>query len=371
MKDHVTRQQFLLEFFGPLGRELGSPAQHFTDNPMDIFEHIEKCKREKNPAFISVQPRTAHYKIYGIEKIFYDFDFGKKSNKFTERQIAKHRDKMKKEIKIFLYHLLKTGIKPLIIKTRKGYHVHIYFDQIYQIDNDTDFWRKVYNALHERFTKSNRHKYKYIDTTSDEDIFRLCRIPTSIHEKSGEECIIVDTKLNSTKLRSVEFYKMYGLKRDDLIKSIEWVKKNEKKRKEGKEAIAKLKTEKKESWETEHSFVGKVRPCFQKFMKAGEADHQTRLAMEIEAFYCGYKTREALVEWFRWANDWDGDKSGSECRKQVDWFFKNKVDEFRHGEPKCKVKPYKCNTIRKYGWCIKENCPIYIKQKRKGKIGKT
>jgi len=371
--DHISKQEFLIEFFGPFGRDFGDPKQWFTDNPMDIFSHIEKCKQEKKPAFISVQPRTEHHTsdgvfgVYGIEKIFYDFDYGRKSDNLSERQVKIHRLKMKKEIKIFINQLRKRGIIPLIIKTRKGYHFHVYFDSIYQIDNDEDFWRKTYEAFYNGLLKGNSHKYKYADTTSSDDIFRLCRIPTSIHQKSGEECIILDMNLKPTKIRSLEYFKVNGLRREDFIRAVKRVFAQERKR---KEAVAEVREKHKENHQVSHGFTGQIRPCFKKFMKAGEAQHQVRLAMVIEAFYAGHKSIQELIDWFRWARDWDGDKSKSDCRTQIEWFWKRNVTKTR-GEPKCKIKPYRCNTIREFGWCLGEECPIYRVQKERGLVGKT
>jgi len=370
--DHISKKQFLIEFFGPLGRSFGDPKQWFTDNPTDIFEHVETCKNEKKPAFISVQPMTSYHGIYGIEKLFYDWDYGRKSDKYTEKQIKRHKVKLKREIRIFINTLRKFGITPLIVKTRKGYHFYVYFDQIYEIrvtnSDEEDFWRKVYHHLRERLLRSNHRRFKYVDSTSKEDIFRLCRVPMSIHEKSGEECVILDMNLKPTKFRSIEYYRLCGIKRGYLTSAVETVSISEKQR---KKKIAELEASRKDRWDVEHGFTGTIRPCFQKFMKAGEAPHQVRLAMAIESFYCGYKTREAMVEWFRWGNDWDGHDLKGNCWTQVNWFFDNKVDESRHGESRCRVKPYKCDTIRVYGWCIEEDCPIYRKQKEKGKIGKT
>lgn len=363
LKNHITKDQFLLEFFGPLGREFGDPVQWFTDNPAEIFTHIEKCKREKKPAFISVQPRSRHKVVAGFEKLFYDFDFGSKNDKFTERQIKIHKKKLKRELKIFLNHLRKKHLVPLIVKTNRGYHIYIYFDQIYGIDKNVGFWREVYKALYERLLKGNRHKYKYADSTSKEDIFRLCRIPTSIHQKSGDECSVLDTNLKPTKLRSIEYYKRSGLRRDDLKRAVERVSIDREKR---KVELERLEKERKENWTVEHGFTGEIRLCFKKFMEAGEAQHQTRLAMAIEAYYAGYKTVESMVEWFRWNNDWDGENPTGKCRTQVEWFFKNKVDDSG-----CKFKPYRCDTIRGFGWCLGEDCPIYRKQKAGGKLGKS
>ena len=135
--DHISEEQFLIEFFGNFGRDLGNPKQFFTDNPQDILEFVKRCAEEKKPAFISVQPRKAHRKIYGIEKIFYDFDYTNKSLKLTKAQEEKRKKEMEEEVKKFIRMLeFKWKIlSPLIVKTRKGYHVYLYFDKVYEIDD--------------------------------------------------------------------------------------------------------------------------------------------------------------------------------------------------------------------------------------------
>jgi len=358
---HIIKEEFLLEFFGNFGRELGDPNQHFTDDPMEIFDFIDECARQKKPAFISVQPRTAHHQVYGIEKLFYDFDYGCKSDKLTERQIKHHRKKMEYEVRIFVSHITRRGLIPMIVKTRKGYHIYVYFDRIYEIDSDEGFWRAVYGFLYDMFTKSNKKKFNYADSTSREDIFRLCRIPTSIHQKTGKECIILDTNFKPTKIRSIEYYKSYGLKHNDLVRAVDWVKVDIARR----ESEAKKREEEhEEKWMVEHGYTGKIRPCFQTRMDAGEMVHQQRLALLIEAYYSGRKKRDEMFEFFKCFNDFNEKTT----RTQVNWFFDNKVDESKN---KCKVKPYRCDTIREKGWCLKDGCPIYLKQKEKGKIGKN
>ena len=42
-QDHITRKEFLLQFFGPFKRDLGNPERFLTDNPNDILEFIENC----------------------------------------------------------------------------------------------------------------------------------------------------------------------------------------------------------------------------------------------------------------------------------------------------------------------------------------
>ena len=40
-------------------------------------------------------------------------------------------------------------------------------------------------------------------------------------KKSGEECLIVDSQLEDDKVRSVEYFKLYGLKQKDLMSAMD------------------------------------------------------------------------------------------------------------------------------------------------------
>jgi hypothetical protein len=57
-EDHVTKEEFLMQFYGSFGRDLGTPERWFTDNPNDVFPFIEECAENKVPAFISVEPKS-------------------------------------------------------------------------------------------------------------------------------------------------------------------------------------------------------------------------------------------------------------------------------------------------------------------------
>lgn len=367
MNDHITKSQFLLEFFGNFGRELGL-GQEYSDNPMRIFSFIEECTKSKSPAFISVQPRRSHDKVLGFEKIFFDFDYGFKNSNYTESQTIKHKKKLDFEVRLFIKLLIMVAkVEPLIVKTRKGYHVYIYFDSVYEINysdkNEEEFWKEVYGKLYDMFANMRRYKqFQYIDKSSRTDIKRLCRIPTSIHQKSGEECILVDKNLKPTKFRSIEYYKSYGLNQnhfkmafDLALQSIE----------SKKQELIKREKLGKDKWEVEHGFTGKIRPCFQSRMDKGEMSHHQRLALEYEAFYAGYNTEEKMIDFFKCFNDWDGNSTGkSNCRIQVKWFFKHKVSM---GVKKLHVdrKPYRCDTLESKGWCLFDKCPIWRKRQEK------
>lgn len=355
------------------GRELGKDQQ-FTDNPNDILPFIKECTLEKKPAFISVNPRVMHDKVLGIEKLFFDFDYAdktfikkmKKENKTEEElQIILERRKveMRNEVKIFLAQLSKFHITPLVLQTRKGFHVHIYFDKIYSLHEDNDeLMKETYRQLQLVFLTNNKHDYKYMDTSVLGDFKRLCRIPLSVHEATGEECLLVkriedNGKIEYDKLRSIEYYKQQGIKEDSWTRAMRIA--FDKIQREKEERLE-AEQEHKDNWEFQHGFVGEIRPCFKNGIESGEMCHQMRLALLIEAYWAGHKTQEAMMNVFRVFNDFDANT----CCTQVEWFWKNKVPEI---EKSGKWKPYRCTTIEDLNWCLKSQCPIYIKRKQYGK----
>jgi hypothetical protein len=334
--NHVSRERFLEEFFGSFARDLGNPERWFTDNPLDLLPFMEECAKNNLPAFISVQPNRTKAKVLGIEKVFFDFDYCKNSDVLDETETQTLKADLGNEVKYFLKQLAGLNVKPLVVKTRKGYHVHVYFDSVYEINPKLTFYKQVYKQLQLGLLQG--YNYRFIDPVIIGDINRMCRIPLSIHEKSGEECIIVDSQLEKDKLRSIEYFKLYGLKQKDLLSAMEKARELEKNRrqKQPKYVARKLASE---------SITG-LRPCFVKAMDSGEMCHQQRLALLQEAYSLGFHSPESIIEIFRYFNDFDE----SITAYQVNWFFTNQVE-------KNLVRPYSCQTIQKYGWCLGEECP--------------
>jgi hypothetical protein len=336
LDNHISREQFLLEFFGLFGRDLGNPERRFTDNPVDTLSFIEECAKNKLPAFMSVQPEKNKAQPLGIEKLFFDFDYCKKSEKLAETEAQQRKAELKEEVKHFLKQLGALNIKPLVIKTRRGYHVHVFFDSIYEINNEFEFWKQVYKQLQYELLKDRN--YRFIDHSVLGDINRMCRIPLSIHEISGEECIIVDTKLEQDKIRSVEYFKLYGLKQKYLLSAMDKARELEKTRKQKQiKYVTKNLT-----FESSNG----IRPCFIKAMNSGEMCHQQRLALLQEAYSLGFHSPQSIIDLFRCFNDFNE----SITEYQVNWFLANRVE-------KSQVRPYSCRTIQKYGWCLGNQCP--------------
>jgi len=362
MEDHVSKEEFLFQFFGNFGREFGNPKQWFTNDPTQVFPFIEECRVNKVPAFMSVQPRKEHYKVLGIEKLFFDFDYADKTyintldakiakGELTESEketdLAFRKEDLLKEVKRFVNKLINPEdpkafpILPLIVKTNKGYHVYIYFDRIYVIDDRSDFWCSVYGLLYRRFYKG--YNFKYVDITSENDIFRMSRIPFSIHEKSGAECVIVDEDLKPTKIRGLGLQKQSGLKQQDLLDAIKMsetiiVKKSDK---------AKLRKIFSDASVT-YTQGGSIRPCFLQALEYKEMANEMRLCFLLELWYKQNKhTLEELIEPFRVLNDFDERKT----TYYIQYFLDHNVYD--------KFKPRACKTLMKKGWCLQDKCPKY------------
>jgi len=342
MNDHITKEQFWLEFFGNFGRDfLVEGGRRFTNCPTDILQYIKDCSERKRPAFVSAQPEITQSKPFGIEKVFFDFDYGKKSDNLSQVEIESRKSEMAKEVIDFLKGLSKLNIRPLVVKTNKGYHVYIYFDKVYKIDSKVDFWKEVYGIISFKLLRSHS---LYADKNVLRDLVRLCRIPMSVHEASGQECIILNNKLEPDKIRSIEYYRLYGLKQSDLEYAIKQVKSHKKTTSRSQLTIC----------PSNYQSNRKLRPCFQKAIDAHEMCHAQRLALLLEAYCAGYKDPDSMVDIFRYFNDFNESKT----HYQVDYFFKNNVN-------KGQVRPYRCGKIAEKGWCLGESCPLFEKNIQK------
>ncbi len=339
-EDHITKEEFLLEFFGAFSRDLGNPQRWFTTNPTDLFPFIEECAENRVPAFINVQPMKRKAQPLGIEKVFFDFDYCKNNEILPDAETQKRKAELREEVKHFLKKLNDLNIKPLVVQTRRGYHVHIFFDSVYEIDEDVVFSKQTYRQL--QLDLLNECNYRFIDFAVVGDINRMCRIPLSIHEKSSEECIIVNGQLNEDKVRSIEYFKLYGLKRKDIESARKKAKELEKTNKERRTKYV----DRNLVFESSDG----IRPCFVKALNSGEMCHQQRLALLSEAYSLGFHSPESIIELFRCLNDFDY----SITSYQVNWFFTHWVE-------KSSIRPYNCRTVQRYGWCLNEDYPRYKK----------
>ena len=167
--------------------------------------------------------------------------------------------------------------------------MHVFFDSVYEIDLELEFWKQVYKQL--QLALLQDHNYRFIDYAVIGDINRMCRIPFSIHEKSNEECQVVDSQLQNDKVRSVEYFKLYGIKQKDIMVAMDKAREFRKalNEKRFKYVARNLAYENSEG----------IRPCFVKALNFGEICHQQRLALLQEAYSLGFHSSERIIDLFR------------------------------------------------------------------------
>ncbi len=336
-ENHITKEELWEEFFGNFGRDFGNPQRWFSNNPSDIYWFIDECTKNKLPAFMSVQPKNYKNTIKGLEKLFFDFDYSATTQATAIDEINKLRKEMEKEVTFFLKHLDELNIKPLVVQTYKGFHVYVYLDYVYSLKGQDKLLKEVYKQL--QLALLQGYEYRFIDWHVIGDINRLSRIPLSIHQKTSAECIIVDNQLRPDKIRSLEFFKLYGLKEADINAIIKKIVKN-------KKPIDS--TPKDYPINSTNNFKD-IRPCFKKAMVAREMCHEQRLALLLEIYSLGNHDIDSIVQYFTCFNDFNED----ETSKQVQWFLQNEIERGF-------TKPYRCKTIADKGWCIGEQCPLKI-----------
>lgn len=363
----LTLDKFWLELFGIHGRELGSNKPHpfgtcpkgyeksrrmFTNQPQTYLQFIGWCQTNNVACWITSQPMRGYNTPLGIEKIFFDFDYHLAKN---ENMTPSKREKVKKLVLKFIDTL---DYEPLLVSTRKGYHVYVFLRRTYEFEvRNLEFASEVFGViglsllgmpkLYEQLEECERKRWKYLDFGPLGDIMRMARVPLTPHEATGIPCYILDRSLKPTKVRSLDLFKAYGIREDKVREAVEIVKKHhENKIKEHwKQVRSGVKV-----FEGGNGFSGQMRPCFtERLFKFGEMVHQQRLAMLMEAWASGYKTEEQLMHLCTHFKEYNEGTS----RTQVRWFLKNKAGKF---------PPYQCKTIQSYGWCLKGECPIYRKK---------
>lgn len=363
----LTLNTFWMKWFGLYGRELGSNIPHpfgtcpkgyelshrmFVDRPEEYLKFIDWCITNKAACWITGQPMRAYNTPFGLEKLFFDFDYHLEKN---ENMTSNKRDKVKKMVLEFLEEL---EVEPLIMGTRKGFHVYVFLRKIYEVEEvNLNFAKEVFgvlclsqikiNKLYQELNDDDREKWKYLDFDPLGDIMRMARVPLTPHEKTGTICQILDRNLEPTKVRDIDLFKGYGLREDVIREAVETVKTFHKRKivKEWGQVDRGAKSFCKPNGE----FHGQLRPCFTERLRLGEMQHQQRLALLLEMWWSGYKTKETMLQICRQFKDFNERKSMT----QINDFFNHE---------RWKFPPYRCDTIKSHGWCLKGECPLYKKQ---------
>ena len=406
MKFHgkLTIKEFFFEWFGLLGREIGSKPPYpthrqYTDNPNELMDLISYCEANKIPVWQSAQPFASRNVPMALEKIFLDFDDDNKHcpecdkwyhkndlNRVKPRSkedktlvCVKHgcevflktrKDVVAKSVIRFLRKYIPKGVHPVIVETNKGYHVYIFLKKITAfVRADIEFAGEVYVALTDNVLLKDE-KFEFLDGSCTKDISRMARVPLTIHEASGKVCRImkmvvkkkkitikgkpetlITRELVEDKIRSVAYYRSNGLNMSVYEDAVLIV--NRQREEKAKKERERLDSPEDDTFPNNgHTFGGINRPCFQKRADIGEMPHSIRLAYLIENYFHGANTEDKLVDLFRDFNDFNESLS----RYYVRYSLNHEPDVY---------PPYKCSTLIAKGWCVESDCPKWVREKTK------
>jgi hypothetical protein len=329
------KEDFWRAWFGfHAGREAGNPHRIFLENANDLIPHVNEWDVKRKPCFLSVQPYRARDQVYGLDKLFFDFD---------SKEETPNLDKAWKETRHFV-NALKWfyGLMSLtVFSGRRGFHVYVWLWQVVEFKRSQETRAKaIYTRLQEKLLKGL--KYETLDPEVLGDIKRLARVPYTTHEKSGLLCEPITQNRQSLLVLppALEGYRKHGIQEELFRKVTEEVKlkqKIEECRKRRRSSI-RLPTD------------SHIRPCIIKALQTdldGEYGHLMRLAIAVEYLNNGY-TVDQVVALFQTQGDFDARKT----RAMVE-----------HAK-KRGYKPRKRETLQKYGFCHGQHCTACIKAGR-------
>lgn len=326
------KEAFWRVWFGlHAGREVLQPAPRervFLERVEDLASYMEVCRSVGAPAWMSVHPYRERDVVFGLEKLFFDFD-----SKTDPRDL----DKAWGEVHDFALKLQKYyGIKPLLVFSgRKGYHLYVFLWSTVQFHvHRQEVAKEVYSKLQEKLLKGL--VYETLDRQVIGDIKRLARIPYSIHEKTGRTCqpLALDRQPLWLGPNNLHVLRKRGIHRELLEKVC-------------KEASAEKDLNQRRGFKP-HLGHDKVRPCVEATLHAPDLTHKMKVAIVAEYHQAGLS------------------------QKQIELLFQDRPDYQAHHTQyqvnhvlKGGYRPFRCSTIQTLGYCLREACPIFKKGRKK------
>jgi hypothetical protein len=176
----AAASNFLKEWFGSEGREVGTPERRFIASYEELFAAIKETRLRLKPCFLSVQPYRAKDQPCGLERLFFEFDYAEGPGRAWRDAVA-----LAEALKRFY------DVKPLLVFSgRKGYHVYAFLAKTIQFEpNQLDLAKAAYRELQNRILKGLN--LPTLDQSVIGDIKRLARCPLSIHQETCSLCVPV------------------------------------------------------------------------------------------------------------------------------------------------------------------------------------
>jgi len=338
------KEGFWRTWFGPhAGREAGNPHRTFLESANGLTPYILEREARREPCFLSVQPYRARDQVYGLDKLFFDFD---------SREDPPNLDRVWKETCHFVNALKRFyGLRPLIVFSgRRGYHVYVWLWRVVEFRPSQEAWAKaVYKGLQGKLLKGL--SYETLDPEVLGDIKRLARVPYTPHEKTGILCEPVTEGGQPLWVPppALTGYREQGIQESLFHRVVEHVKLEQEAIRERRAALAARQMRSKRTTTGAYPSRG-FRPCITEALQDdldGEYGHLMRLAIAVEYLNHGY-TVDQVVPLFRTQGDFDAEKT----RQMVE-----------HAEKRA-YKPRKRETLRRYGFCHGQHCTACIEAGR-------
>lgn len=301
------------------GREAGNPHRTFLEHGNQFIPYVQECVAQGTPIYLSVQPYCGPNQVYGLEKLFFDFD---------SKEDPPNLDLAWDEAYHFVDALHKYyGVRSLpIYSGRRGYHVHVWLWQTIEIRSTQEVWAKaIYKTLQDKLLKGLR--YGTLDPEVLGDIKRLARVPYTIHEKSGQLCIPLTEKREKLWLlgNSLEDYRRKGIGQDLFQAVVKEVQAEERIRAKI-QAFQKTRNEKPRKG---------VRPCIEAALHSPNITHKMRVCIVAEYLRAGLSQGE-IERLFMTRQDYDSKRA----EYQVNHVIKGGYS------------PFRCSTIQTLGFCL-------------------
>jgi hypothetical protein len=142
---------------------------------------------------VSVQPFRSRDILFGLEKLFFDFDSDRKNSKETYS-----------EVRDFSNRLESVGIRPMIVKTSRGLDVYVFLRNIVEFDfGKENFYEKVYYVLQEELLRDL--KYSTLNPNCLGNLKHLAEVPYSV------SCSPVNRDEETIRINDLDEYKKSGI----------------------------------------------------------------------------------------------------------------------------------------------------------------
>lgn len=338
------KEDFWRAWFGIHGgREvlIGNPRlnpksvdRKFLKSPEELASYVLERETRREPCYLSVQPYRSRDKVFGLDRLFFDFD---------SKTDPPDLDKAWSEVLHFVDVLRRFyGLTSLItFSGRRGYHAYVWLWRTVEIQPGQEAWAKaVYKTLQDKLLKGLT--YETLDPEVLGDIKRLARIPYTLHERSGLLCEpLTEGRQGLTALTpALEGYRRRGIQEPLFRRVVEEVKLS-------RRIKERMRARMRGRWGIPSKTI---RPCIVEALAGelnGEPGHKMRLAAAVEYLNAGLPVDE-VVWLFRGQGNFDEEKTRHYVQDAKDRGY----------------KPFRRETLRRLGFCRGHSCSACLKKGR-------